>query len=320
MDVFVAGHAPREIPYVGPASERVILEHLEHGKSPRVARAVDASPRRDELEAARTLRTNFLSRAGALAILEAPSPGAISRADYRGDLQMHTEWSDGTESIAEMAAAARARGYEYIGVSDHSYGLPIAGGVSMENVERQHREIDRLQSEWDGSFHVLKGIEANIPASGGVDMRDEELRRFDLVLAAPHSRLRKADDQTERMIATVRHPGVHVLAHPRGRMFTRRGVIARWEEIFEQARRAGVAIEIDGDPYRQDLDHGLARRALEAGCLFAVDSDAHSGSQLMYAEFALAHARRAGIPAERVVNTWSLERLMEWARRKAPPG
>ena len=117
------------------------------------------------------------------------------------------------------------------------------------------------------------------------------------------------------MIATVRHPGVHVLAHPRGRMYSRRGVLARWDEVFEEAAARGVAVELDGDPYRQDLDFALAKRALAAGCLFAIDSDAHSGAELAYAELALAHARLAGIPARRVINTWPAEKLLEWARK-----
>lgn len=317
LDDFVRERAPREIRHIGPASERVILEHLEQGRSAMVDQAVEKSPRRAELEKARALRTHFLSRAEALRILSAPANGAVSLHDLRGDLQMHTVWSDGTESVAGMASAAMARGYRFIGVSDHSYGLKIAGGISMENVRRQHRETDRLNREWGGSFRVLKGIEANIPAEGGVDMTPEELGEFEIVLAAPHSKLRRAEDQTDRMIATVRHPQVHILAHPRGRMFSRRGIVARWSEVFEVARECNVAVEIDGDPYRQDLDHVMARRALDAGCLFALDSDAHSGDELRYVEFALAHARRAGIPATRVINTWSADSLLEWAKRKA---
>jgi putative hydrolase len=315
LDAFIARHSLREVHNLGPASERIILEFLERGDSPTVERAIDAGGQRAEIEAAHRLRTNFLSRAGALQALKAPFPGAITRDDYRGDLQMHSVWSDGGESIPGLATAAMHRGYSYIGVTDHSYGLRIASGMSMSDAARQHEEIERLNRRWDGAFRVLKGIEANIPAEGGVDMTPEELARFEIVLAAPHSKLRKAEDQTERMLATVRHPAVHVLAHPRGRMYSRQGVLARWDEVFAEAARRGVAIELDGDPYRQDLDHALARRALEAGCLFALDSDAHSGAELRYTDIALAHARLAGIPAERVVNTWPVERLLEWAAR-----
>lgn len=187
---------------------------------------------------------------------------------------------------------------------------PIGCGESPERLFQRHRAAR------DG-FRVIKGIEANIPAGGGVDMTDEELATFEIVLAAPHSKLRKSEDQTERMLAAVRHPRVHVLAHPRGRMDSRQGVLARWDEVFEEAAKRDVAIELDGDPYRQDLDYVIARRAMKAGCLFALDSDAHSGRELAYAELAIAHARLAGIPAERVINTWPAESLLAWAARKS---
>jgi len=314
IDAFVTRHSLREIRHLGSSSERVILEVLEHGESPTVARAIAGSGKRAEIETARRLRANFLSRAGALAILRTPARGVVGPGDCRGDLQMHTDWSDGAESVAAMAEAGRARGYAWIGVSDHSYGLRIAGGLSMNDVRRQHAEIDRLNAEWAGAFRVLKGIEANIAAEGGLDLSPEELATFEIVLAAPHSGLRKSDDQTGRMLAAVKTPHVRILAHARGRMMSRPGVTARWPEIFAEAARRGVAIELDGDPWRQDVDHVLAKQALAAGCLFAIDSDAHSGTELAYTDLALAHARLAGIPRERVVNCWSVEPLLAWAR------
>lgn len=316
LDEWVEARSPREIPYIGPATERVIQEHLAHGRSETVERAVDASGKRDEIVAARKHRTHFLSRAGVLRVLSAKAKGAVGLSDYRGDLQTHSEWSDGGESIATMAAAARARGYAYLGVSDHSYGLKIAHGMSMPDARRRGREIDALNHAWDGEFRVISAVEANIPAEGGVDMTQDELRCFDLVLAAPHSRLRRKEDQTDRMLETVRHPAVHVLAHPRGRMYSRQGVLARWDRVFKEAKRRGVAIEIDGDPYRQDLDYTLARTALAAGCVFALDSDAHSGAELIYAEYAIAHARLAGIPAARIINTWPWTKLLDWAKAR----
>lgn len=317
LDAMLRERSAREIPYVGPASERVILEHLEHGTSASVERAVENSGRLERVRAMRAHRSNFLSRAAALRALRSPAAaGCVGLDDYRGDLQMHTQWSDGAESIAGMAGAARERGYEYIGVSDHSYGLRIARGMSMPDVARQHREIDALNREWNGALRMLKGVEANIPQEGGIDMTLEELSEFEVVLAAPHSRLRRSEDQTERMLATVRHPALHVLAHPRGRMYSRQGVLANWDDVFREASRLEVALELDGDPYRQDLDFALARRARDAGCLFALDSDAHGGAELEYAEYALAHARLAEIPAARVINTWSVERLLEWCARK----
>jgi histidinol phosphatase-like PHP family hydrolase len=211
------------------------------------------------------------------------------------------------------------RGHHYLGTTDHSYGLRIAGGITMEDVARQREEIDRVNASLSGSFRVLQGIEANIRADGSVDMEAHEMGVLDYVVVAPHSQLRKADDQTERMRRAVRTPGVHILAHPRGRMLTRQGVLADWDRVFEEAARARVAIELDGDPWRQDLDWKLARRALAAGCLFALDSDAHSVDELRYSDWALAHARLAGIPPERVINTWPLVDLEEWiAERRTP--
>lgn len=317
IDALAARGSLREIPLIGPASERVIQEALEHGSSPTVERAIAGSGKADDVRAAHAHRTNFMSRAEALRVLRSRAPaGVIGIDDYQGDLQMHTEWSDGSVGIAAMAKAAMERGYAYIGVSDHSYGLRIARGMSMADAARQRKEVERLNREWDGSFRVFQGIEANIPADGGVDMTPEELATFDLVLAAPHSKLRTADDQTARMLAAVRHPAVRILAHPRGRMYSRQGVLARWDEVFAEAARHDVAIELDGDPYRQDLDFSIAKRALASGCLFALDSDAHSGAELAYSEYALAHARKAGIPARRVVNTWPADELAAWAARR----
>ena len=227
---------------------------------------------------------------------------------------MHSTWSDGAEPLDAIIEGCLARGYAYCAITDHSYGLPIARGVSMDKLARQHEEIDALNEKYAGRFRMLKGIEANIRADGRVDMEPEELAELEIVVASPHSALRSAADQTARMVTAVSTPGVHILGHPRGRMFgSRPGVAADWDTVFEAAVKSGVAIEIDGDPSRQDIDYDLARRAVAAGCLFALDSDAHSTRELRYAETALAHARLGGVPSDRVVNTWSLDRLLEWA-------
>jgi len=203
-------------------------------------------------------------------------------------------------------------------VTDHSYGLPIAGGVSMDELAQQHREIDGLNRKYRGKFRLIKGIEANIRADGSVDMQPDELAQLELVVAAPHSALRVATDQTTRMVTAVQTKGVHILGHPRGRMYgSRPGVTADWDQVFAAAKEANVAIEIDGDPSRQDIDYDLAKRAVDAGCLFALDSDAHSTGELRYAETAIAHARLAGVPTERVVNCWDTERLLEWLRSRS---
>src|SRR5207248_2578682 len=154
-----------------------------------------------------------------------------------------------------------------------------------------------------------------IRADGTVDMQPDELQLLQIVVAAPHSALRSEHDQTARMLAAVTCPGVNILGHPRGRMYgSRPGVNAEWPRVFMAAAQSGVAIEIDGDPARQDIDYDLAKTAVAAGCLFALDSDAHSTSQLAYAETALAHARLAAVPEDRIVNCWPLTRLLAWAQ------
>jgi len=306
------GALPR-IPGIGPGSTRVIREILETGASPTVEQAVDRSDRRADIHRRRELRRHFLSRAEVRRVLADPGFDGPTVEHYHGDLQMHSEWSDGSPTVDEIADACVGRGYQYAAVTDHSYGLKIAGGMSMGEAAAQRLAIEAVNARMAGRFRLLQGIEANIDAAGGLDLTDAEAATFDVVLAAPHSKLRKDDDQTDRMLAAVRHPAVRVLAHPRGRMSgSRAGVLANWDAVFEAAAQRGVAIEIDGDPARQDLDFTLGRRALSLDCIFALDSDAHTTGQLAYAETALAHARLAGIPADRIVNCWPLERLLAW--------
>ena len=307
----------RKIPNVGPSSLRVIHEFLRTGRSELVERAVAGSNKAREITRSREWRANFLSSAQVAEVLRFQKSRGLRTRDYRGDLQMHSRYSDGRVSLAELIEGCLARGYSYCAVTDHSYGLPIARGVSMASLKKQHAEIDALNRRHKGRFRMFKGIEANILADGTLDMTSSELGRLELILAAPHSKLRTGDDQTARMVAAVQTPGVHILAHPRGRKFgTRPGITADWDRVFTAAATAGVAIEIDGDPSRQDLDFELAQRAIAAGCLFALDSDAHSVEELRYADIAIAHARLAGIPKDRIVNTWEVERLAGWMRKR----
>ena len=306
----------RKIPNVGPSSTRVILEVLQTGQSETVERAVADSSQSKEVERRRDLRGNFLSRAQVAAALANAALGGPRLADYRGDLQMHSEYSDGRATLAAMAEGCIARNYTYCAVTDHAYGLPIANGVSMDDLKRQHVAINTLNRRYKGRFRLLKGIEANILADGRLDMTPRELRKLELIVAAPHSKLRTRDDQTMRMVTAVATPGVHILGHPRGRKSgVRPGVTARWDKVFAAAATTGVAIEIDGDPSRQDLDFEVAKQALQAGCLFALDSDAHSVGELAYVETAVAHARLAGIPPARIVNCWDIDKLMDWLER-----
>ncbi len=306
-----------KIAHVGPSSTRIILEVLHTGASATVDRAVEESTRGGDVEKSRALRGNFLSRAQVVRALANRRLKGPRLEDYRGDLQMHSEWSDGADALAVIIEGCLGRGYQYCAVTDHSYGLPIAGGVPMDKLVRQHAEIDALNRRYRKRFRMLKGIEANIRADGRVDMTPGELALLDVVVASPHSALRTSADQTQRMITAVSMPGVHILGHPRGRMYgSRPGITANWRRVFDVAARTRVAIEIDGDPSRQDLDFELVSDAVDAGCLIALDSDAHAIGQLQYAEIALAHARLAGVPAERVINTWPLDRLLEWTESR----
>ena len=306
------GSLPR-IPGIGPGSLRVIMEVLDTGSSPTVEQAVAASSRRDDIHRRRLLRSHFLSRAEVVRVLNDRSVTSPDVREYRGDLQMHSEWSDGVPTLGDIVEACLERGYSYAAVTDHSHGLAIAGGMSMVQAARQREEIERLNTSYEPRFRLISGIEANIGADGALDLSAGEANQFELVLAAPHSKLRKTDDQTDRLTAAIQNPAVHILAHPRGRIAgSRAGIVADWDTVFARAAREGVAIEIDGDPARQDLDFTLAARALAAGCLFALDSDAHTTAQLRYAETALAHARLAAIPSARIVNCWPAEHLLEW--------
>ncbi len=304
----------REIQFIGPSSARIITELVEAGRSSTVEEAIAKSPNASRVMSSRLLRDHFLSAFAMQQALSGPAAaGVVARADFRGDFQMHSTWSDGGESIGTMAEACMRLGHTCMGVTDHSYGLPIARGMSMTDVTKQHREIDTLNASLQGRFRVFKGIEANILADGSLDLQPDERARFEFVIASPHSLLRRHEDQTARMLAAVRAEGVAILGHPRGRMFnTRAGVIADWDRVFAAAATRQVAIELDGNWHRQDVDYALARRALDAGCIFALDSDAHSIGELGFTSYAIAHARLAGIPAPRVINCWSDETLEEW--------
>ena len=228
---------------------------------------------------------------------------------------MHSVWSDGAETLDSIVEACLARGQKCAGITDHSYGLPIAGGMTMAQVTEQHAEIDRLNRRFKGRFRIFKGIEANIRQDGTVDMELHELHQFEFIVASPHSLLRKSTDQTSRMTGAVSQPGVCILGHPQGRRFNvRPGVSADWDRVFEIAAKRQVAIEIDGSWDRQDVHYELAARALEHGCIFALDSDAHSHPELDFIEIAIAHARLAGIPQARIVNYWTEKKFLDWAK------
>ena len=229
---------------------------------------------------------------------------------YRGDLHSHTDWSDGGASIVEMALAARARGYEYLAITDHSPRITVVNGLGPERLAAQRRQIDAANREVEG-ITILQGIEVDILEDGSLDLPDETLAALDLVIASPHLKLRmERTAMTERMLRAVQHPHVDVVGHPTGRRpGSRAGADYDFEAVFRQAAGSGVVLEIDCDPARMDLSPELAALALACGCRMSLDSDAHAPEQLVYVDLGVWMARRAGVGTERIVNWLGLEEL-----------
>jgi histidinol phosphatase-like PHP family hydrolase len=234
----------------------------------------------------------------------------------KGDLQMHTVWSDGSGTISAMAEAAIKRGYQYIAITDHTKGLKIAGGLDEERLEQQGREIMELNKRFrkrGTDFTVLRSAEVNLSPKGEGDMATCALLKLDLVLGCFHSALRRVDDQTGRYIAALNNPEIHVLGHPQTRIYNHReGLKADWHEVFAEAARLDKAVEIDGYADRQDLRYSLLKIANEKGARISLGTDAHHPWQLAYIELSLAAAILAKIPPERIINFMTFPQLTNW--------
>ncbi len=289
-----SGRPLTELSGVGPYIEKLIRGWLD--KRPR---NIAPSP----------LRSGFLTLCQARRILAA-TPTWLS--SVKGDLQMHTNWSDGEGTIEEMAAAALERNYQYIAITDHSKGLKIAGGINEAQVEQQGQEIAGVNA--NRGVSVLRSIEMNLNPQGRGDMESSCLRKLDCVLGCFHSSLRKIDDQTERYISALRNPDIQILGHPRGRIYNfRAGLNADWNKVFGVAAELGKAVEIDGYPDRQDLSVDLLRIAKKSGCRISFGTDSHGASQLRFMEFSAAAALKAGIAASSILNFMSKDELLSWA-------
>jgi putative hydrolase len=260
------------------------------------------------------LRRDFMTMSQAVAILRGAQEWA---ADLKGDLQMHSTYSDGYGSIAEMADAAEALGHEYISITDHSKGLKIAGGIDEETLARQGAEIDAVNGALEGRgsrLRVLRSIEVNLNPQGEVDMDDAALDALDVVVGSFHSKLRVKEDQTERYVAALRNRHVNVLGHPRGRVYNfRLGLTADWPRVFATAAETGTAIEINCYADRQDLNRELLAIAASSGCRFSLGTDSHSPKQLSNVRFGLAAAASVGIDRSRIVNFLPRDELVAWA-------
>lgn len=251
--------------------------------------------------------------------LTADGAGTALRARLRGDLHSHSDWSDGGSPIEEMAMTAMELGHEYLVLTDHSPRLRVARGLSVERLARQLDVVDAVNAHLGDGFRLLKGIEVDILDDGGLDQTEEMLARLDVRVASVHSKLQMdAEQMTRRMVAAVRNPFANVLGHCTGRLVTgSRGTRAQSRfdarTVFEACAEEGVAVEINSRPERRDPPTKLLELARDIGCLFSIDSDAHAPGQLDYPLLGCERAEAAGIDADRIVNTWPVERLLAWA-------
>ena len=245
-------------------------------------------------------------------------PAGELRRSLRGDLHSHSEWSDGLTPIEEMVGAARALGHEYLALTDHSPRLRVARGLSPERLREQVEVVAGMSGD---GFTLLSGIEVDILDDGSLDQEDDLLRQLDIVVASAHSKLRMArGPMTRRLVAAASDPRVDVLGHVTGRLVEgSRGTRPASEfdpaPVFAACAAHGVAVEINSRPERQDPPDELIAEALEAGCLFSIDSDAHAPGQLSLLDYGAARAERLGVPADRIVTTWPLSKLREWTGR-----
>ncbi len=245
--------------------------------------------------------------------------GAEIRAVLRGDLHTHSDWSDGGSPIAEMMTAAASLGHQYVALTDHSPRLTVANGLSAQRLREQLDVVAELNASQAG-IRVLTGIEVDINEDGSLDQADDLLEGLDVVVASVHSKLRMSrDEMTRRMVAAVGDPRVDVLGHCTGRLVTgSRGTRSEStfdpEQVFAACAEFGVAVEINSRPERLDPPKRLLRLAVEAGCWFAIDTDAHAPGQLDWQPYGCERAAACGVPVERIINGLAVDELLDWTR------
>ncbi|MBI4675430.1 MAG: DNA polymerase/3'-5' exonuclease PolX [Chloroflexi bacterium] len=251
------------------------------------------------------------------AALEHKLPNLIQLGDLKGDLQCHSKWSDGSATIREMAEGARQRGLHYIAITDHSQGLGVARGLDPKRTREQWREIDALNKEYGDAFRVLKSVEVEIRADGTLDLPDDLLAGYDIVLATTHSALNQTREKiTQRVVAALRHPRVDIFGHPTGQLIgTREPSALDLEEVFRVALETGTLLEIDGTSDRMDLNDVNARRAAELGVPLVIDSDAHHPDGFDDLYWGIAMARRAWLTKANVLNTLEWDELRKQLKR-----
>ncbi|MEI8188775.1 MAG: DNA polymerase/3'-5' exonuclease PolX, partial [candidate division NC10 bacterium] len=247
-------------------------------------------------------------------------PTLVALADIRGDLQLHTTWSDGAHSLADLAAGVQAKGYQYMAVTDHSKSVTIAKGMDEARVVQMIAEVRSLNRRLK-RFRVLAGCEVDILADGSLDFPDEILAQLDLVQVSVHSRFKMSrEEMTARIVRAVRHPLVHILGHPTGRLIGERAAYeVDMEAVLQAARVAGIAVEINASPSRLDLNDLHARRAKDLGIPITISTDAHAMPQLDFMRYGVAVARRAWLSPGDVLNTLPDRDLVSWLGQRRRP-
>jgi putative hydrolase len=259
-----------------------------------------------------------LRRAGDKRLAEG---GEAVREQLRGDLHLHSNWSDGGSPIEEMVAVARRLGHEYLALTDHSPRLTVAHGLTAERLTEQIGIVEKINAD-SGSLRLLPAIEVDILEDGGLDQTATMLERLDVVVASVHSKLRAdSETMTHRMVGGIANRHTNILGHCTGRLVEgSRGIRPESsfdaEVVFAACAQFDVAVEINSRPERRDPPSRLITMAIETGCLFSIDTDAHAPGQLDFLDYGCARAVANGVPVERIVNTWPLDKLLAWTHAK----
>ncbi|MBI4526039.1 MAG: DNA polymerase/3'-5' exonuclease PolX [Deltaproteobacteria bacterium] len=244
-------------------------------------------------------------------------PDLIVLEDIRGDLHMHSKWTDGNGTIIEMARACKERGYQYCAITDHSKAVRVAGGLSAEDFKRQREEIEDARTKVLG-ITIFTGCEVDILPDGSLDLPDDVLEQLDVVVAAVHAKMDMTQSEmTKRVLKALAHPAITILAHPTGRLINHREPFAiDLEEIFHAAKRTQVVVELDAQPDRLDLNDLHLFRAREIGVKIAINTDAHSTGQLRFMRYGIDQARRGWLEKRHVLNAMAQPQLEMWLKQR----
>lgn len=245
-------------------------------------------------------------------------PAMLDEEHWIAELHSHSTWSDGAVGMREMVLEAQKRGYHVLAITDHSHSLGIVQGIKPEDVRKQKEEIDRLRDEFGQTFQILHGVEVEIRADGSLDYPDEILASLDFVIASLHVSLRQPREQvTSRVINAIKNPHVDLIGHPTGRLIPdREGADLDMEAVLAAAAKNGVAMEINANPSRLDLEDIYARRVIELGIPISINTDAHRPEDMDLIHYGIATARRGWVEPKNVINTWEPGQLLSWLRKR----